>query len=287
MAVNQPHPHSLSQTAYWTAAVRAQETRRTDRLVNDPWAEALAGPTDAEWLAARPPDSTLPIVLRTRFFDDVLLRITRENALRQIVLLAAGLDTRAFRLSLPSDTCVFELDQRVLLEYKAGVLSAKGAQPTCIRRTIPADLTEPWQVQLAEAGFDAHVPALFLLEGFLFYLPGAQVVQLLDRVCAGAVPASWLCFDIINGAMLTSPLTAKWVEMQAQSGAPWLGTLDDPVSFLETRGWHATLSQAGGPDANHGRWKLPVLPVDMPGAPHNWFVVAHKPQLTSYETINH
>ena len=89
-------------------------------------------------------------------------------------------------------------------------------------------------------------------------------------------PGSWLGFDIINGAVLTSPWTKPWVDMQAREGAPWIGTLDDPESTLASLGWTATLTQAGQPDANHGRWTLPVIPVKIPDMPHNWFVTAHK-----------
>jgi hypothetical protein len=83
-------------------------------------------------------------------------------------------------------------------------------------------------------------------------------------------------FDINNSDMLTSPYTRAWVDMQTQMGAPWLGTLDDPESFLSARGWLATLTQAGQPDANYGRWTLPVIPTKMANMPHNWFVAAKK-----------
>ena len=79
-----------------------------------------------------------------------------------------------------------------------------------------------------------------------------------------------------NHAVLTSPWTRPWVEMQAQAGAPWIGTLDDPVAFLAERGWTATLTQAGAPDAHYGRWTLPVLPTTAPDMPHNWYVTAHR-----------
>jgi hypothetical protein len=88
-------------------------------------------------------------------------------------------------------------------------------------------------------------------------------------------------FDIINSTVLTSPWTRQWVEMQAKSGAPWIGTLDDPGGFLAARGWKATLTQAGANDANYGRWSYPVIPTTMPDMPHNWFVIAqmcHKHQ---------
>jgi hypothetical protein len=91
-----------------------------------------------------------------------------------------------------------------------------------------------------------------------------------------AAPGSRLGFDVINGAMLISPWTRPWVDMQAAAGAPWIGTMDDPVGFLAARGWRASLTQAGQPDASHGRWRLPVIPTAMPDMPHDWFVTAER-----------
>jgi methyltransferase (TIGR00027 family) len=267
--------HLLGSTAYWTAAVRAAEHARAERLFDDPWAAALAGRAGEEWLAQRSPDSVLPIVLRTRFFDDLLQHVTVQNGVRQIVLPAAGLDTRAFRLQWPAGTRLFELDQPAVLAHKEQVLRAAGAQPACVRQTVAVDLTGPWQAALAAAGFDAGRPSVWLLEGFLFYLANDDIVRLLDAVTGQAAPGSWLGCDVINDAVLTSPWTRAWVEMQAKSGAPWIGTLDDPEGFLGARGWRVTLSQAGEPDANHGRWARPAVP-RAPGMPHNWFVVAQR-----------
>ncbi|HZU86695.1 MAG TPA: SAM-dependent methyltransferase [Anaerolineaceae bacterium] len=266
----------LGSTARWTAAVRARETAREDRLIHDPWASLLAGKEGEAWIAQRPPDSTLPIVLRTRFFDDFLQRITTQQGIHQVVLMAAGLDTRAFRLDWPAETQIFELDQAPVLEYKEQALRSAGAGARCARQTIPADLTSPWQEHLIAAGFNREQPSAWLLEGFLFYLPSETVVHVLDEVSHMATPASWLGFDIINNAMLNSPYTKAWIEMQAQSGAPWIGVLDTPEEFLAARGWKVTLTQAGQPDAHHGRWTLPVMPTRMPNMPHNWFVTAQK-----------
>lgn len=108
----------LGSTARRTAAVRAKESTRKDRLFNDPWAAALAGEEGAGWLKNRSEDSVVPIVLRTRFFDDFLQRITLQSGIRQVVLMAAGMDTRAFRLGWPEQTRVFELDQSSVLEYR-------------------------------------------------------------------------------------------------------------------------------------------------------------------------
>lgn len=266
----------LGITAHWTASVRARETSRKDRLINDPWAAALAGEPGAAWLAQRPEESTLPIVLRTRYFDDFLQHVSTQYGIRQIVLMAAGLDTRAFRLNWPEGTLIFELDQPAVLDHKEQVLQSAGAQPTCERRIIRADLTGPWKAALAAHGFDLQQPSGWLLEGFLFYLPTDTITQLLDEVTSRAASGSWLGFDVINSAMLTNSWTKPWVDMQAQAGAPWIGTLDDPEGFLASRGWTVTLTQAGQPDAHHSRWSLPVIPTKMEGMPHNWFVTAQK-----------
>ena len=267
---------NIESTARWTAAVRAQESARDDALFTDPWAAALAGDEGMAWLAQRPPGSGLPMALRTRYFDDFLLRIVVEKGIRQLVMLAAGLDTRTFRLALPAETRVFELDKPAVLRYKAQVLAQAGAAPACTRVAIEADLTEPWTEALIVQGFDASQPAGWLLEGFLFYLPPAAITRILDGVSALAVSGSWLGFDIVNNAVLTSPWTRPWVDMQAQAGAPWLGTMEDPVAFLAERGWLAALTQAGAPDANYGRWTLPVIPPTAPDLPHNWYVTAHR-----------
>ncbi len=267
---------ALGSTAHWTAAVRAQETAREDHLFEDPWAAALAGDEGSAWIANRSPDSTVPMVLRIRFFDDFIQRVTRGNILNQVVLMAAGLDTRAYRLDWPAGTTIFELDQPGVLQEKEVTLHSAGAKPTCTRRIIEADLTAPWKDILLQAGFNPTQPSAWLLEGFLFYIPNEIATRILDDVNCLAAPGSWLGFDIINSITLTSPYTQPWIEMQARAGAPWIGSMDEPVEFLATRGWQTTLSQAGAPEANHGRWRLPVFPVTLPNMPHNWFVTAQK-----------
>ena len=276
MADYNVNDHALTHTAYWTAAVRALEHARPDRLFSDPWAQALAGEIGAAWIAGRTPESVVPIVLRTRYFDDFLLRIVEQYPIRQVVMLAAGLDTRAYRLPWPAGTRFFELDQAELLAYKAHVLQMAGANPAGALHSIPIDLSSDWPAALRQHGFDPAHPAVWMLEGFLFYLAEADLVKILDGVCQLAAPGSWLGFDCINSLVLTSPYTRKWVEMQAAQGAPWIGALDDPLGFLAERGWKADMTQAGAPEADHGRWTLPVFPVLMPGMPHNWYVTARK-----------
>lgn len=276
MAVNTKSDHLIGATARWAAAVRAAESGREDGLFNDPWASALAGNEGMEWLAGRPADSTLVMTLRTRYFDDFLRRVSSQDGLKQILLLAAGLDMRAFRLDWPKGTRLFELDQPDVFDYKEQSLSSLGAQATCDRRVVRVDLTQPWSKELVANGFESREPSCWLLEGFLFYLPNESITQIIEQITNLAAPGSWLGFDINNSDMMTSPWTKAWVDMQAQMGAPWVGTMDDPEGFLGERGWLVTLTQAGQPDANYGRWTLPIIPTRAANMPHNWFVTAKR-----------
>jgi O-methyltransferase involved in polyketide biosynthesis len=110
----------------------------------------------------------------------------------------------------------------------------------------------------------------------LFYLAPDVIEQILDAVTRLAAPGSRLGFDIPNGRALTSPWTKPWVDMQAAAGAPWIGTMDDPAAELAARGWRATVTQPGSPEANHGRWTLPVVPAEMTEMPHSWYVTAER-----------
>jgi len=262
----------LGRTACWAAAVRARESGREDRLLDDPWAAALAGEEGSAWLADHGEDTTIVMAIRARFFDDFLRR--HAPGVHQVILLAAGLDTRSFRLSWPENTTVFELDQPEVLDRKERVLV--GVKPVCSRHVVGVDLTGDWTGRLVDIGFDVSMPSLWLLEGFLFYLTPTDIDRMIDRVTDLAAVGSRMGFDIINGAMLTSSWTRAWVAMQEASGAPWIGTLDDPAQFLADRGWQAALTQAGEADADYGRWRLPILPVLAPDLPHDWFVTARR-----------
>jgi len=297
--------NSLAYTSRWAAAVRAGESQRPDALFTDPWAAALAGQEGAYWLQSRG-RSVAAMVIRTCYFDDFLGRVLRaddsppqegsapklrmarlgnvlpeeppapEKGLRQVVLMAAGLDTRAYRLTWPAGTCIYELDQPAVLLYKQHVLDEAGAHPTCPRRAVAVDLAADWQTPLLAQGFDPLRPSLWLMEGFTFYLPDDRIIHVLQAISTLAAPGSRLGFDCVNHVTLTSPLTHAWIEMQAKEGAPWLGGLDDPEGLLEGLGWTAWLTQPGAEDANYGRWTLPVIPLRMPDMPHNWYVTALK-----------
>jgi methyltransferase (TIGR00027 family) len=265
---------ALHATARWTAAVRAAERSRSDRLVDDPWAELLAGDEGMAWLAGRTPASVVPILIRTRYFDDWLLDDVVGSAIGQVVLLAAGLDTRAFRLPWPDGAIVYEVDRPGVLDAKTAALSRVGATPGVERRLVPGDLGAPFGRALVAAGFDPSQPAAWLAEGVLFYLPVHVIDHVLAEVTRIAAPGSRLGFDLVNHAALSSPYTKAWLDMQASAGAPWVGWMDEPSSTLDSLGWVATVVQPGEPPANHGRWTLPVIPAERSDLPHSWYVTA-------------
>jgi methyltransferase (TIGR00027 family) len=264
----------IGATARWTAAARALERERPDALLDDPWAARLAGEDGMAWLARQQPGATLPMVLRARFFDEWLLGALAGDGPRQVVLLGSGLETRAWRLNWPAGTTAFEIDRGPALHLKADMLDEARAVPACRRVPIEADLAEGWPSQLFEAGFDLARPAVWLAEGLLFYLPDDVLRDVLAAATRLSAPGSQLGFDIPNDAVLTSPWTKPWVDMHAEAGAPWLGTMDDPRAELEPLGWSVTVTQPGEGETGHGRWTLPVLPAGATELPHSWYVTA-------------
>lgn len=271
----------LATTALYTAVLRARESARPDRLFNDPFAGALAGPQGDElisWMEAISPGAAdIPaILIRTRFFDDALERIVGQSGVDQIVLLAAGMDTRAFRLSLPPGSTLFELDQTEILNLKAARLAELGARPRCRRVTIPADLNGDWSTSLCESGFDRSRPAVWLVEGLALYLTDTQVHQLLATLSELAVSGSWLCVDVVSRWFLTSPQLAGFVAMFAANGSPLQFGTDDPENLVRAHGWQPQITQYGEPAANFGRWTTPEAYGNDPVAPYGYLIIARQ-----------
>lgn len=197
----------IGVTALAVAAARAIESCRDDRLINDPHAEALvraagqgmAFPTTPEELAAIPDDGRRwaeridhYIGVRSRFFDDFFAQAA-ESGVRQLVILAAGLDTRAYRLDWPAGTAVFELDQPKVLQFKRENLDR--VEPGCEHRMLGIDLREDWPAALIAAGLDVGVPTGWLAEGLLPYLPADAERGLLRAITDLSAPGSRLAVE--------------------------------------------------------------------------------------------
>ena len=251
-----------------TAAARARESARPDRLFEDPWAEVLAGSAGCAFLERQ--DEVLPptpiFVVRHRFFDDFLLR-SSDQEINQVVLIAAGLDTRAYRLKWPAGVRIYELDQPDVLAYKQAVLDQAGASPNCERRAVPTDLREDWATDLVAAGFERSKPTAWLAEGLLFYLPESAVGSLLSSTATLSAQGSVLGTDTMSATMLASEERRAWVRLYAESGAPFVFGTDHPADLLIAHGWQPKIHIAREIGEQLGRpWPIPPQPGQPPGA---------------------
>jgi methyltransferase (TIGR00027 family) len=269
-------------TAKMTAAGRALESRRPDRLFDDPLAQALAGEEGFRWMQEmRPPGTPAEnpsIGPRTWFFDQLITRAAGDGV-RQVVLLAVGMDTRAFRLPLPAGTIVYELDDQAVLAGKQVILDREHAVPNSARQPVAADLAGArWPASLAAAGFNPAAPAVFVAEGLTVYLPENAVALLLDRTAAVAAPASRLGIDIASADYLANPAVAPYSELAAARGARWQFGTNDPGGFLAAHGWQADIHDMFAVARSLGRWPPPGVPGDVAdraaAASRNWLISA-------------
>lgn len=231
----------VSETALWTARMRAQESARTDALFQDRLAAEFL---EAAGAAGAPPGTgvlqkVLPdwLAIRTRFFDDYLLTATRAGC-EQVVLVGAGLDSRAYRLDWPTAAHVFEVDLPAVQTFKERVLA--GRSPDLVRRTaVAADLLGDWRSTLLAAGFDPGRPTAWLCEGLLFYLAPQAVEGLIGTVSELSAPGSALGAECLNADTADSPFLKPWLEALSGSGTPWQWRLGDTERWWGGYGWQA------------------------------------------------
>jgi methyltransferase (TIGR00027 family) len=269
--------HAVSYTAQWMAAVRALETERDgDRLFEDPLARDLAAPRGFELVDRYVGGGLVPfIIIRTRFFDDSIALALADGEIRQVVLIAAGMDTRAFRLPWPADAVVYEVDHGPLLEEKRRRLSALNAEPPVKRVEVAADLTQDWLPQLEKAGFDPTRPTLWLAEGLTFFLTDEQAAGLLRTFGSVSAPGSRLSLDILGRALLRNPFAKPVLDTLKADGTPWIFGTDEPEEFLARNGWTITdLKEPGQPGAGEGRWPYELQPPGRRGAQRQWLIRA-------------
>ena len=264
-------------TGLAVAAIRARESARPDRLFDDPLAAAFAELRTAGTTPGSGPGATAGdepggpraaalrawVVARTVFLDEMLSEACAAGA-RQVVLLGAGFDARAFRLPWPPGMRCFELDSPDVLAVKEQVLAAQQARPGCERIPVPGDLRADWPAGLAAAGFDPGRPAAWIAEGLLVYLDPDTVGRLIQEVTRLSAPGSWLGLTFRNrvpGTGAGSPGPAL-----RRSAPP-----DDPAGWLAGHGWSATLADAREVLAAHGR--VPRSPAP-PGSPRALLVSA-------------
>lgn len=257
-------PAGVGRTALGVAMFRAAESRRSDRLFHDPYAAAFRAAAPAVFdreqrgTVARLGMATLGaafqahVVIRTRFFDDFLLYATGQGT-HQVVLVASGLDTRAYRLAWPAGVRLFEVDLPEVLGFKRRVLDAQTAVPRCDHRLVTADLREDWTTPLTEAGLHRDEPTAWLLEGLLIYLSAGEAGDVFTTIGGLSTAGSRLAFEsddpgigAIREQARTIPAIAEYTEL-------WKGGLPDTPGWLTAQGWRLTHHDHGEIATGYGR----------------------------------
>jgi methyltransferase (TIGR00027 family) len=266
---------SVGATATMVAAARAVATRADDPVIDDPFAEPLVRAVGVDFFtklasgelqpSELDPESTGGVgnmdrfadgmAARTRFFDDFFLDAARAGV-RQAVILAAGLDARAYRLPWPAGTVVFEIDQPEVVEFKTRTMADLGAAPSADRRTVPVDLRDDWVGALTAAGFDRTAPTAWIAEGLFGYLPPEAQDRLLDQITELSPAGSRIAAEgvVQQEDIDEDELRAKMKAVSDQwsrhgfdldfSELVYTGERAEVAAYLEGSGWSADSTDA-------------------------------------------
>ena len=254
---------SVGATATFVASGRAMATKDPRGLINDPYAEPLVravgldfftkmmdGELDTSTIDIASPARKQAMIdgmaVRTKYFDDYFIDAT-NNGVRQAVILASGLDARAYRLPWPAGTVVYELDQPQVIDFKTTTLAGIGAEPLTTRRTIPIDLRQDWPAALKAAGLDLTAPIAWLAEGLLIYLPPDAQDRLFDNITGLSVPGSRVATEFVPGiidfdadrvreTMASSFLRDHGIDVDMPS-LVYAGQRNHVADYLRAKGW--------------------------------------------------
>ncbi|KAA0098657.1 class I SAM-dependent methyltransferase [Mycolicibacterium sp. P1-18] len=248
---------SVGATATAVAASRATASQGPDALLDDPWAEPLVRAVGMEMFVKVVDGESLgdddpllnrramneQMAVRTRYFDDFFTSAAAAG-IRQAVILASGLDTRAYRLAWPAGTVVFEIDQPEVVEFKTRTLAGLGAEPTAERRTVAIDLRNDWAAALRDAGFDPTAPTAWSAEGLLVYLPPEAQDRLFDEITALSAPGSRIATEHMDLASIPADWAEKLTERTKRLGSEidlaalfYTGERNSAADYLANQGW--------------------------------------------------
>jgi methyltransferase (TIGR00027 family) len=254
---------SVGATATMVAAARAVASGRPGSVINDPFAEPLVRATGVDFFARLARGDLdfanvggdvgtgwMPEVfaVRAKFFD-AFFAAAGAKGIRQFVIVAAGLDSRSYRLSWPVQTTIYEVDQPEVVEFKQRTLAALGAAPTAELHAVGIDLRCDWPAALRQCGFDPNRTTAWIAEGLLIgYLPGKDQERLLDDITALSAPDSEFAVDHLpSGAESLGPqmaaITEQWKAYGFDSdigNLTYAGERSDVDTFLSRRGWDVT-----------------------------------------------
>jgi methyltransferase (TIGR00027 family) len=243
------------------AAARALASKDTDPIINDPFAAPLVRAVGIEFFTrvvdgdidpvdagdngtAELQTETDSLAVRTRFFDEFFINAAAAG-ITQSVILAAGLDSRAYRLNWPAGTIVYEIDQPQVVAFKTETMAALGAEPTATRRTVSIDLRDDWPAALRDSGFDDTSPSAWSAEGLLMYLPPEAQDRLFDHITALSAPGSQIATEYHpdNGSTMAErgkAMSDRWANIGCDvdlSGLFYEGERNNVADYLDDRGW--------------------------------------------------
>lgn len=295
---------SVGTTAVMVAAARARETESLDPLIRDPYARVLVAGADTgvwgdfldesmqERIADADPEAAAIFAnmlsyqaVRTHFFDSFFADAV-DSGVRQVVILASGLDSRAYRLPWPEGTVVFEIDQPKVLEYKATALAEHGARLAVQRHEVAVDLRQDWPAALRAAGFDPARPTAWLAEGLLMYLPAEAQDRLFEQITELSAPGSRISAEAVrhHDEERRQQMRERWEKLTDDMGIE--RTVDiadltyndehraDLADWLNTHGWSATGTPSTDEMRRLGRWTEVPSQADQDG--YSTFVVAER-----------
>jgi methyltransferase (TIGR00027 family) len=269
---------SVGATATMVAAARAVASTEPDALIDDPFAAPLVRAVGVDFFTKMvdgdldvPPEAqeaatamTTVMAVRTRFFDDFFLNASRSG-ITQAVILASGLDSRAYRLPWAAGTVVYEIDQPEVIEFKSATLAALGAEPTTRRTTVAVDLRADWPAALIAAGFDVNAPTAWSAEGLLIYLPPEAQDRLFDNITAISAPGSRLATEFHPDAGVAIGQRAAEIRrlFKTGGGSPHLdldfadlsytGERNPVVDYLSAGGWDVSSRSRPEVFSDYGR----------------------------------
>lgn len=265
----------VGATATGVAASRALASSAADPLISDPYARPLVDAVGVDYYvrlaqgdlvadgAAEPLDPHViadGMAIRTRYFDDFFLTAI-DAGIRQAVILASGLDTRAYRLPWPAGMTVFELDQPAVIEFKGRALADLGAAPAAELHAIGIDLRHDWPAALRARGFDPQAPTAWIAEGLLGYLPPDAQDRLFDNITALSAPGSRIATDWITEhselaesriRTLTGHQREQGLELDDLSDLIFDGDRNAVAEYLTATGWQPETTTAERMFAVHG-----------------------------------
>jgi methyltransferase (TIGR00027 family) len=250
---------SVGATATMVAAQRALSSE--EKLIDDPYAAPLVRAVGID-VYVRLVNGEIPVggntdfdprrmaeamATRTRFYDQFFLQAA-QNGVTQAVILASGLDARAYRLPWPAGTVVYEVDMPDVIDFKTLTLGDLGAEPTAERHTVAIDLRDDWGTALQAAGFDPNAPSAWSAEGLVVYLPDEAQEALFDNISALSAPGSRLAFEFVpDTAIFADPRWRAHHDRMSELGFEvdfndlvYHGQRSHLVDHLKQRGWEVS-----------------------------------------------